>query len=96
MNNQALKDIDWWRRFLLSFSGTSILWLLDVPQIDSEFAVDACMKGAGGYREGEYYRVLFPTEFEKDQLKITHLELWAVILAVRIWGPDLKGKIIHV
>ena len=96
LNEQARKDIMWWYEFLLGFSGTCILWLIDEAPMDTEIAVDACVVGAGGVSEGEFYRVKFPEELKTENLKITHLELWAVILAVRIWGLKYKGKIVKV
>ena len=43
-----------------------------------------------------FFTTPFPNRFTDIKLKITHLELWAVIIAVRLWGPHLKGKIIKV
>ena len=97
ISEEMRKDIKWWYLFIPSFEGTCILWLTDVMEVDSELAVDACLKGAGGVRQEEYYRVIFPQDMiRKHQYKITHLELWAVIIAVRIWGRELTGKIIRV
>ena len=96
VNKQAKKDILWWRKFLPEFPGSSILWLLDVAEVDSELAVDACLRAAGGYRGNEYFRVEFPKDFSERHLKITHLEMWAVIVAVRLWGSELTGKIIRI
>ena len=32
----------------------------------------------------------------KPEPKIVHLEMWAIIVAVRIWGSELAGKIIRI
>ena len=93
---QCKKDVLWWKSFLPTFQGTGILWLLDVPEIDAEFAVDACLKGAGGVRDTEFFRIQFPPSLTRQNLDITHYELWAVILAVRLWGPKLTGKIVRI
>ena len=43
-----------------------------------------------------YYRVMFPTEFTEQKLKITHLELWAVILSIKLWGDRVRGLVIRI
>ena len=96
INQELRKDIKWWYLFLPGFNGTCIMWLLDVAEVDSEFAVDACMVGSGGISAQEYFRTEFPREFRNQEHKITHLELWSVIIAVRIWGSQMTGKIIRV
>ena len=65
-------------------------------EIDAEIAIDACLEGAGGVRNNEYFRCRFPESFKAQDLKITHLELWAVIIAVGMWGSQLSRKIIRV
>ena len=64
-------------------------------EIDLELAMDACLKAAGGVRNSECFSVKFP-EAVKNECKITHLELWAIILAVKMWGRELTGKVIRV
>ena len=44
LTDQARKDIQWWYEFIPDFQGSSIMWLLDVFEVDSELAVDACLK----------------------------------------------------
>ena len=96
LSEEARKDIKWWYLFLPGFSGMSILWLLDVIQVDAEMAVDACLQGAGGVSGKECYRVSFPHFIKSPNIGILHYELWVVIIAVRIWGSKFKGKVIRV
>ena len=97
LSNQARKDIRWWHEFIPTFEGTGILWLLDAQPTDSDIAVDACLQGAGGFAfNDEFYSVKFPEVFASQELKITHLELWAVIIAVRLWGESLTGRIVKI
>ena len=60
--------------------------------------MDACMVGAGGFCEalGQYFRLRFPNSFAQQDLKITHLELWAVIVGVKLWYKQMFGKVIRV
>ena len=96
INEELRKDVKWWYLFLPGFKGTSILWLLDVERVDAEMAIDACMRGAGGVCNQEYYRVMFPRDIITPETEITHLELWAVLLSVHLWGLELSGKIIRI
>ena len=95
VNTELRKDIKWWYLFLPGFQGTGIMWLIDVFEIDAEMSVDSCMVGAGGVCGKEFYRVKFPAKVLTPEVRITHLELWAVILAVHIWGHRCTGKIIR-
>ena len=57
--------------------------------MDSELAVDACMDGAGGISQTHYFHVKFPQKFKEQELKITHLELWAVIVCCENVGTTI-------
>ena len=96
VTDQMKKDLKWWYLFLPGFQGMSIMWLIDVVEVDAEIATDSCMVGAGGCSHDEFYRVKFPTHVLTEETKIAHLELWAVLLAVRIWGATMTGKVIRV
>ena len=95
LTEQMRKDIKWWYLFLPGFLGTSVLWLLDVLEVDSEFATDSCLQGVGGVRGWEYFRCKFPKHVRRDT-SIVHLELWAIIIAIRIWGEECACKVIRV
>ena len=87
--------MQWWYEFIPQFQGTGIMWLLDVQEFDQEFAVDASLNVAGGVLGNDYFRVKFPSSLN-DKCKITHYELWAVIVAVKLWGERFRGKVIPV
>ena len=65
-------------------------------EVDTEFMVDACLKRAGGTRGRECFTVAFPQRILDSGASITHLELWAVIIALRLWGNELRGKVIRI
>ena len=90
LNDQAKKDIKWWYLFLPGFEGTSIMWLVEKEDVDGEIATDACLSGAGGISHNQYYRKQFP-KWVKQNTQIAHLEMWAIIIAVKLWGKDMKG-----
>ena len=98
LSEQVRQDIKWWYLYLPGFKGEGILWMLDIPKIDAEMAVDACLVGAGGVHHSECYKTEFPDHIKigKGETNIAHLELWAVIIGIRLWGKELRGKIIKV
>ena len=88
-------DIMWWIKYLPQYSGTSILWMLNISEPDSIVASDACLKGLGAVSTTQYLRLHFPPWFE-NKYKIAHLELWAVIVMCKTWGNTLRGKFIQI
>ena len=90
---ETRKDVKWWYLFLPGYSGTSIMWMVDCVKIDGEMAMDSCLKGTGGWCGNEVFSERFP---KREYKHITHLELWAVILSVKLWGKKLAGKIISI
>lgn len=102
INEQAKKDILWWSQVLKVFSGTSLMWMERFDTPDAVLAANACTTGAGGTfkqreddKPSEVYRAAFP-EHIKDGASIAYLELWALIISLKIWGPRLAGKAIVV
>lgn len=98
--HQALKDVDWWRMALQVFPGKALMWNEKFQTPDAVVAADACMVGAGGTftpecseRPVEYYRCRFPAHITEGAT-IAHLELWALIITLKIWGDKLSGKVV--
>ena len=87
---EAGKDIAWWARFLQEYNGVSLLWLIKEPEADTALQTDACPKGFGGICGEEYFRGRFPEEHRCKNIAI--LEMWAVMVGLKIWGHLLKGK----
>ena len=87
---EARKDIAWWSRYLSSYNGVSILWMHNNPQVDSIVATDASKKGFGGTAGQEYFRGVFPSEWHNKN--IAELEMRAVLVALKVWGPKLRGQ----
>ena len=96
VTEEARKDILWWYSFLPQFKGTSVMWMLNCAEMDAEMSVDACLVGAGGLCENTYYRLRFPKHILAKKHSIVHLEMWAVIIAIRAWGDLLRGKYITI
>ena len=91
MDLQTKKDLMWWEIFLPLYNGVSIMWMQQNPVPDSVIACDACLKGAGGILWGKgFYRLTFPPEWQDKN--IAYLEMLAIILAVKVWGHELRGN----
>ena len=89
---QVRKDLEWWRSFLRQYNGSSIMWMCEKNMVDEWFATDACLKGAGGFCQGNYYHITFPKKiFDWGDVNIAHLELLAIIIGVRLWKNLVKG-----
>ena len=58
-----------------------------------ELFTDASNKGFGCYFQGQWCQGTFPQQAFKDQqMSINCHELYAVTMALALWGPQLKGK----
>ena len=87
---EARKDIAWWGRYIQEYNGVSIMWMHNIPEPDKVIATDASKTGYGGIAGQEYFRGKFPQEWQ--QRNIAELEIRAVMVALKIWGPKLAGQ----
>ena len=87
---EARKDIAWWNRCAQQYNGISLIWLIKEPHTDTIITTDACLTGYRGTGQGEYFRGRFPQELIGRN--IAYLEILAVMVALKIWGPRLRGK----
>ena len=96
MPEQVLRDLCWWKKFLYTYNGKSIMWLVHKEKIDNLVATDASLMGLGGFSHGNYFRKNVNMEHlgieYGHELNIAHLELLAIIVAVRIWKDTIRGK----
>lgn len=88
---QATKDLEWWDMALHTFPGTSMMWYEQFDTPDMVLATDSSLVGAGGTCENKFFRTLYP-DFILQGANICHLELWALIIGLKVFGPRLKGK----
>ena len=86
-------DLHWWRHFLPSYNGVSLI--KTSPWLDNRLflSTDACRTGAGGYFTGQYFHTPFPapihSQFGHD---INILELLTIMVALKLWGELLCGQ----
>ena len=65
-------------------------WLVKEPETDAIIRTDACLVEYGGIHGTEYFRGRFP--IADRNRNIATLEMWAVMVALKIWGEKLSGK----
>ena len=77
-------------RFTREFNGTSLMWLIKEPGTDTIIQTDACLRGYGGICNNQYFQARFPRELRKKNIAV--LEMWAVMVALKIWAKEVQGK----
>ena len=87
---EARKDIAWWASFIEQYNGVSLMWLVKEPITDIVVQTDACLRGYGGICGSQYFRGRFPKIDQKGNIAV--LEMWAVMVGLRIWAEQLAGK----
>ena len=93
MQQEILKDLQWWERYLPGFDGISIPWLQDT-KCDQEIASDSSLVGAAAMHNKEYFHYKFSDEILYNTNNIAQRELFTVVIAVKMWITDLQGKMI--
>ena len=63
---------------------------------DIAFSTDACLTGCGGLSDTEYFHVVFSQSVLNEFPHIHHLELLAIIIAVRLWSHAWTGRRLQV
>ena len=73
------------------YNGILVLWPECVEQPDCAMASDMCLTGLGGtYQECEYFHLRVPSEWKGRN--IAYLEMWGVIVALKVLGHRCEGK----
>jgi hypothetical protein len=89
---EVKKDILWWDKFLVVYNGVSIIEYDNWSSADSVLSTDASLDGCGGFFQGRYFHVKFPEFIRARNFSIAVLELLGVIIALRLWSSELKGR----
>ena len=87
---EARKDIAWWARCIQEFNGVSLVWLHKEPDTDAIIQTDACPRGYVGICGNQYFRGRFPPKLQGTNIAV--LEMWVVMVALKIWASKLQGK----
>ena len=83
LNKEFRKDLLWWRKFMANFNGVAMIKEQD-KSVAVNLATDACLQGAGGVYNNQFFTSPFPNHLLKQQLHISALEFLTVVVAVKI------------
>ena len=93
---EMVKDLIWWKTFLPTYNGVSMMVLEEWASPDAELATDACLEGCGGWFQGEYFHLEFPEHVKTAAGSINALELLTIAIALKIWKQKFRGKRIRI
>lgn len=71
------------------------MWSEKFEEPDCVIATDATLLAAGGICQQQFFRVLFP-EHVTLGASIASLEMWALIIGIKIWASQLAHKAVVV
>ena len=92
VTGEMRKDINWWRKFLPVYDQVSIMWMDQQVSPDALLATDSCLTGIGGFSQGQFFHAVIPEHVTNNETYcIAHLELLAIIIALKVWGGKFKG-----
>lgn len=86
-----LADIIWWLIILPSFNGTALIQLRPPDFEDVLFTCDSSLHRGSATCFNECISFALPPHIETLALHITVLELFVLVIAVKIWAPKLAG-----
>jgi hypothetical protein len=85
-------DLCWWRTFLPSYNGVSLMLSEEWARADQVFSVDSCLTSCGGWMNGRYFHCSFPDFILSENLHINLCEMLTVVVALKAWGSNFSGK----
>ena len=88
------KDLMWWKKFLPTFNGVSMMLLEEWSKPDELFACDACPSGCGGISRDEYFHEEFPSSIAQLKMHINALELLTLVVALKVWGAGYVSTLL--
>ena len=72
-----------------------MMWLQEPPNQTVAFATDASLKGIAGFRNGQYFACTVQGSGH-ESTNIVHLEMWALMVAIKLWARDYTGEKIYI
>ena len=85
MSEPVQRDINWFLKFVKSFNGTATYIHTKLYSTDC-IQLDACLTGIGGRFNECVYTYQFRHNEIPSMFTIVHLEMWNVLVALRLWG----------
>ena len=92
VTSDMLSDFDWWLTFLPHFNGSAMIALRLRDFHDVLITCDSSLHRGGATCFDECISFAFPRVTEDLTLHINALELFVLVMAVKIWAPKLAGS----
>ena len=89
------KDVKFFVDLLPEFNGIKIVDKGEVPCQD-RLELDACLSGCGAFNGESYYAESFPQWLQEEEHSIAHLELFNVVVAVKVWCKEWRGHKVEI
>ena len=89
------KDLKFFLDLLPQFNGVRIIDKQDLPY-QGQIELDACLTGCGATIGKQFYAEVFPLSVQAVGHIIAHLELLNIVVALKVWGPQWRGKRVKV
>ena len=85
------KDLIWWNRFLPLYNGISLMEYENWSKPDAIFSSDSSLTACGGFWKGCYFHAEFPESILRHEFHISALEIFSIIICLKLWGRKFKG-----
>ena len=94
LNQEFHRDVDWWLPYLPTWNGVILLYELHwLTSTECQLFTNASDIGFGCYFQGHWCQGEFPaTSIREELMSINWRELYAVTMALAIFGDQFKGK----
>ena len=95
LSDDAKLDVSWFLSSLKEFNGVAMIRSQFKPSV--VIFVDACLIGGGSLWEGEsFVSYKWPYDVLKWQLSINDLEMFNVLVSLRLWKTKLRGMTVQI
>ncbi|VDI05554.1 Hypothetical predicted protein [Mytilus galloprovincialis] len=96
LSTECRTDLDFWLRFLSNWNGITMFHENEfTSSFDMELFTDAASTiGFGGFFRGKFFYSTWPLELPSltNNLSIAFLELYPIVVAALLWGPEWSCK----
>ena len=93
MNEDVVRDVTWFLKFVKRFNG-KCKYIYPPLQCSDRIELDACLTGVGGRYNNQVYQYQFRNNEVPCTFSIVHLEMWNVLIGIRIWAKQWANRAI--
>ena len=95
ISDELRKDLRWWRDFMASFDGVTLIPRFDWSRPDTIISTDSCLISCGGWNEsrGEFWHLKFPDRLNnREDVNINEKETLAVMVGLKLWRDEIANS----